>query len=630
LETRYVVNDVQSLLAAAESPGVWGFDLETWQPGAKPDPWHPQRHTLTAALARDNVVYGFMLDHPLDTDTTDDEYDARVQAIDQVVMNADNTIVCHNLATFDAIWWTVLLDNDSFAAQQFDTRIAHSLIDENAENSLDALATKYTTYIKNEEQLNRKRLHTADPQAVLRYNMSDALISLALYEPILADLVRENQLVLFEFMREVSRITQEMTLCGAHVDTDWVKKHVEEIEIEAATRQKDLELMFGDVSVTSTKQLGEFLYGKLHLPVLVRSKKTGVPAVSKEAFLMLKNKGRIGKDMIKILDEILDFRATKKLVGTYLQPFLKTHTKSDGRLHTTFNIGKGLGIGGAVTGRLSSANPNLQNMPRDPRLRGVVVPTTGMAMFDADYSQLELRILAWYAQDPIMLEAFASGQDLHTLTMAKIAGLEYAKAVALLEAPETKYQYKEKRVQAKRTNFGIPYGIGPFKLMQQIWESGAHATEGTAQELLEYWKRTFRSANDQLERWKDEVIKTGRIVTPTGRVRHLLGGSRYTAGGGRVLRQGINFPIQSLAADITFVALYLLHREFSNQGGARLILTVHDSIMGEYYAEDWPDMEQTLERIMVHDTLAFLEERWNVTGIPLEIDIDTNLQRWGT
>ena len=201
-------------------------------------------------------------------------------------------------------------------------------------------------------------------------------------------------------------------------------------------------------------------------------------------------------------------------------------------------------------------------MPRDDRLRGVIVPTPGMVMFDADYSQLELRILAWYSQDETMLDAFATGKDLHTVTMARIAGVPYEKALANLEDPKTAKLWKERRVMAKRTNFGIPYGIGPFRLMQQFWDSGADATEATAKELLEYWKRTFKQANAQLERWKDEVVQTGRIITPTGRVRHLPGGSRFSGAGGRVLRQGINFPIQSLAADIVFAALRLLGQMF--------------------------------------------------------------------
>lgn len=625
-----VINDVGALLQAAETPGVWGFDLETWNPGGKPDPWHPERLTLTAALAKDDVVYGFMLDHPLDTKTTDAQYEARIWAIDKVVSDPRNLISCHNLATFDAIWWVVLLGHDSFGAQQFDTRIAHALIDENAENSLDALATKYTSLTKNEENLNRKRLDKEDPEKVLRYNMSDALISLQLFDPILSDLTDENQVELFEFMQEVSKITQGMTLVGAQADKDWIEEKLKEIEADADRQQAALEKMFDGVSITSPKQLSKLLYERMGLPVLKRSVKSQEPSVSKEAFLMLKNKANIGADMRGILNDILEFRGTKKLSSTYLKPFRDKHTKEDGRIHTTFNIGKGQGIGGTVTGRLSSANPNLQNNPRDERLRGVIIPTPGMVMFDADYSQLELRILAWYSQDPVMLSAFHNNQDLHTMTMAKIAGLEYAEAVARLADPKTKKAWKEKRVQAKRTNFGIPYGIGPFKLMIQIWESGASSTEGSAKELLEYWKRTFRAANKQLEEWKDTVISTGRLVTPTGRVRHLPGGSRYSATGGRVLRQGINFPIQSLAADITFVALVLLHREFERQGGSRLTLTVHDSIMGEYYEEDWPDMEETLHRIMVTDTLAFMKEMWGIEGLPLEVDVDVGLKRWGT
>ncbi|PJF37880.1 MAG: hypothetical protein CUN55_19835, partial [Phototrophicales bacterium] len=129
-----------------------------------------------------------MLDHPLDTETTDEEYFARVKAIDSILMNPNNLIIGHNITNFDIIWWCVFLEHNTFTGKQFDTRIAHALIDENAENSLGALANKYTNFIKNEEKLNRRKLIKYDPQTVLRYNMMDAAISRALLLPIKRDL----------------------------------------------------------------------------------------------------------------------------------------------------------------------------------------------------------------------------------------------------------------------------------------------------------------------------------------------------------------------------------------------------------------------------------------------------------
>jgi len=623
------INEAQTIREMAKTPRVWGFDLETYNPGGQPDPWHEEGRILTAALSTDGMNFGFLLDHPLDTETTDEQYADRMLAIDAVLSNQANTISCHNLVTFDAVWWMLRMEREVFGATQFDTRIAHSLINENEENSLDALARKYTSHVKNEEKLNRKRLDKVDPAAVLRYNMSDARISYDLFHPVMRDLVAEKQLHMFEFMRRVALVTQRMTMIGVHIDMGWVESQSAAILDEANAQEMELKKLFGDVSFTSPKQLADLLFNKLRLPVLTRSKKTQAPATSKQAFLTLKNKAQLSRRTRGLLDQILTMRGTKKLHGTYLYPLGSKHRKGDGRIHTTFNIGTGRGIGGTVTGRLSSSSPNYQNMPRDARLRGVVVPTPGMVMFDADYSQLELRILAWYSKDPDMLEAFRVGQDLHTLTVARMSGLKYEDVVEKLSNPSTKAVWKEKRVQAKRVNFGIPYGVGPYGLMLQLWDSGVRADEGTAAELIQGWKRTFKGATAQLERWKDTVVQTGQLVTPTGRIRRLPGGSRYSGDGNRVLRQGINYPIQSLAADITFAALVLLHEEFERQGGARLTLTVHDSLMGEYYEEDWPDMEHVVRRIMVDDTLDFIRDRWGIEGIPLAVDVDTALPRWG-
>lgn len=625
------VNDVAGLRSAIPKHDVWGFDLETWNPGSDPDAWDPRSLILNAAVYAGGIAWTFILDHPLDWDTTDDQYSARVQVLDELISNPKKTVVGHNVQSFDLLWWEV--HYGGVKAKYFDTRTQHALLEPEL-NSLDFLAVRYADVVgvsKNEDQLNRRALNRAEPVLVARYNGADAAISRRVYEPLVKDLERESLSGLSTFMGEVSLVTSAMTIRGAAIDRGWAKEKEAEIQVEIDQLREELDGVLDGVNIDSHKQLSDLLFNQIGLPVITKSRKTGKPSTSKEAFLTLRHRAQLPDSVYWLLDKILEYRQATKLVGTYLSPLVSRHTKTDGRIHTNFNLGKGsldyYDPTGTVTGRLSSSKPNLQNMPRDNRLRGLIVPTPGMRMFDADYSQLELLVSAWFSGDVRMNRAFENGQDQHLLTMAMNNGMTYEKAERMQNDPKLKGWVKEQRFMAKRTNFGIPYGIGSYGLMVQLWDAGVPATVDMAQGLLDKHARDYVGLHEQIRMWQQEAIETGRVVTPTGRFRRLPDASEDNK---RVLRQAVNFPIQSLASDITLVSLLLLHSEFERVGGAWLTLTVHDSVMGEYDPKIWTheDMECTIRRIMVDETQQYMLDKWGIDPIPLKVDVETDIERW--
>jgi DNA polymerase-1 len=323
----------------------------------------------------------------------------------------------------------------------------------------------------------------------------------------------------------------------------------------------------------------------------------------------------------------------KKLRGTYLEPLLTKHAGTDGRVHTTYHLGRGYGDhggGGTVTGRLSSSEPNLQNIPRDIVVKGTFVPSLGMRMFSADYSQVELRVAAWYAGEETMLEAFRQGLDVHTATLAELEGVKYEYAHKKVKSGE----WEENRALVKRVNFGVLYGVGEYRLVQLMRDMGIQISQKRATEIIDWWYANKKS----MAKWIDDVqeiaVNEKRVVTPTGRVRRLPYAGWGKGIEAQARRQAVNFMVQSFSADLMLAALLRLEQRFAQEGGAQLLLTVHDSIVGEYYPEDWTDEELT--RVAREEMLEGAKEELvkslgvteRVRDLLLDVDVLCSMERW--
>lgn len=612
---------------------IVGWDIETNQLSPHTD----DAQILTVGLADGKRAWGYLIDHPLDEDTTDEELTKREAEINRYITDPANTIVGHNIVAFDIPWWESVAGH-KVTAQWFDTRVAYSLLNENVlskENNLDYLARTILGMKKNEDELNRKRLVTYDPALVLKYQIQDAKISRALYEPLMERLEEEGLTDMLRWRMEVGRVLTDMTLTGIQVDLDWIDAQSRAMLAELAEAKAWLlEAIGRDVNLGSAKQLRQLLYdpperGGLGAPVTETTPK-GEASTSEEALKIIRSQTKDPAGIV-FIDKLLTVRKLSKYDGTYLRPMATKHRGRDGRAHPTFNLS------GTLTGRLSSSNPNAQNQPRDKRIKGALAATPGLLMFNADYSQLELRVAAWYSGEPVLLRAFEEGLDAHTLTLAEMEGKDYEWIKErLAEEDEKSFKgpkvWTEKRALIKRVNFLMLYGGSAYRLVKVMQkEFGVALPRWQAQSTIDKWFEKYSRMAAWIEESKDTILERGYVETPTGRRRRLGLVDPNTSNGQQALRQGVNFLVQSLAGELALQALLEVDAVFRREGGARLLVTVHDSIVGEYHPDDWSEEEITsvLKRAMVEDTLASMEQRFGIPPtIPLAVDVKVGSQRW--
>lgn len=611
---------------------IIGFDIETHLLS----PYHTGSRLLTAAVSEKGRSWGVVLDHPL-AKVPSSIQGQRILRVQKLLGDPNVTIVGHNIAGFDVPYWEKKTGHP-VRAKLFDTRVAYALLDEESfDNHLGALVEKFGLGKKNAEELNRKKLAETDPEAVLRYNISDAELSRKLYY-VLVPMLKEQKLGrLFLFLMEVARSLIDMKTVGTRLDLEWVRKHRADITKELEKVQAQLLGWLGDqnFNLNSPKQLAAKLFGSpddggFGMPVVERSKKTHAPSTSTDALKAVRAKAK-GKEAKKLLDTLLSYRKLTKLLGTYLEPFEHVHMAEDGRIHTTFHLSKGYDkdqSGGTVTGRLSSSEPNLQNIPRDERIKGSFAPSNGHLLFSADYSQIELRVAAWFAGEETMLQAIREGRDMHTATLASLERRPYDEVKALVVAEDK--HWVEQRVLIKQVNFSMLYGAGPWRLVKLMQKLGITISLRRAEEIISWWY----AEKAAMKAWIDEVharaVRDKQLVTPTGRVRHLPYAEWGTPWGERALRQSVNFLVQSFSADVMLSALRLLHTRLPEEvDGARLLLTVHDSVIGEYPEKTKADLASFVHRTMAVDAYEYLQERFGVEpGLLLDVDIKAGQDRW--
>ena len=464
----------------------------------------------------------------------------------------------------------------------WDTMIAHYLIQPELRHNMDYMAEIYLHYqtIHIDELIgskgkNQRSMRDLDPKDVYEYACEDADITLQLKNKLEDELKHHNCEDLFYHIEmPLMPVLAEMEMNGVCLDTASLAETSKQFtarmnEIE----QRIYELAGEQFNIASPKQVGEILFDKLKIVEKAKKTKTGQYVTSEEVLQQLKNKHEIVAD-------ILEHRGLKKLIGTYIDALPKLINPRTGHIHTSFNQTI------TATGRLSSSDPNLQNIPirgeDGKEIRKAFIPEPGCLFFSADYSQIELRVMAHLSQDPQMIEVFREGKDLHAATAANI----YKKPIEEVT--------RDERTKSKRANFGIIYGITVFGLAERL-----DIPRDEAKMLIDGYFETFPQVHDYMEKSKEIARQQGYVTTLFGRRRYLPDiNSANSVVRGFAERNAINAPIQGTAADIIKVAMIHIFQRFKAEGiKSKMILQVHDELNFSVY----PDEKEKVERIVLEE-----------------------------
>ncbi len=445
----------------------------------------------------------------------------------------------------------------------WDTMIAHYLIQPELRHNMDYMAEAYLNYqtVHIDELIgprgkNQRSMRDLSPTLVYEYACEDADITLQLKNRLETELKKHDcERLFYDIEMPLMPVLADMEMTGVCLDTESLKQTSKDLtarmnEIEA----RIYELAGERFNISSPKQVGDILFGKMKIIEKPKKTKTGQFVTSEEVLTQLQGKHEIVAD-------ILAFRGLKKLLSTYIDNLPLLINKRTGHIHTSFNQCV------TATGRLSSTDPNLQNIPirgeDGKEIRKAFVPEPGCQFFSADYSQIELRVMAHLSQDENMIRVFSEGQDLHAATAANI----YKKPIGEVT--------RDERTKSKRANFGIIYGITIFGLAERL-----DITRDEAKKLIDGFFETFPKVKDYMERAKQEAREKGYVETLYGRRRYLPDiNSQNATVRGFAERNAINAPIQGTAADIIKVAMIRIHQHFLEEGlRSKMILQVHDEL----------------------------------------------------
>ena len=464
----------------------------------------------------------------------------------------------------------------------WDTMIAHYLIQPELHHNMDYMAEVYLNYqtIHIDELIgprgkNQKSMRDLSPTQVYEYAAEDADITLRLknvLEPKLKEAGIEH--LFYEIEMPLVRVLAEMEMNGVLIDTDSLKETSELFTSRLKElEQRIYELAGEEFNIASPKQVGDILFGKLQIIEKPKKTKTGQYVTNEETLQTLRTKH-------EIVEKILEHRGLKKLMGTYVDALPKLINPRTGHIHTSFNQTI------TATGRLSSSDPNLQNIPirgeDGKEIRKAFIPEPGCQFFSADYSQIELRVMAHLSEDENMINVFREGKDLHAATAATI----YKKDISEVS--------RDERTKSKRANFGIIYGITVFGLAERL-----EIDRGEARQLIDGFFQTFPQVHDYMERSKEIVRQKGYAETVFHRRRYLPDIHSHNATvRGFAERNAINAPIQGSAADIIKVAMVRIYRRMKAEGlKSKMILQVHDELNFSVV----PEEKERMERLVLEE-----------------------------
>lgn len=473
----------------------------------------------------------------------------------------------------------------TLGGKMFDTMIAHYLLQPELRHNMDYMAEVYLKYktihidkLIGPKGKGQKSMRDLDPKEVYEYAAEDADVTLKLKNILEPKLKEAGVWQLFtEVEMPLVQVLADMEVGGVRIDTGALKETSAMLTERMNAIEKEIYQLAGEeFNIASPKQVGEILFGKMKIVEKPKKTKTGQYVTSEEVLQQLKGKN-------EIVGKILEHRGLKKLLGTYVDALPKLINPRTGHIHTSFNQTV------TATGRLSSSDPNLQNIPvrgeDGKEIRKAFVPEEGCLFFSADYSQIELRVMAHLSGDENMQEAFREGYDIHAATAAKI----YHETMDSVT--------RDQRTKAKRANFGIIYGITVFGLAERLDISRTEATQ-----LIDGYFATFPKVAEYMEQAKETARKLGYAETLLHRRRYLPDITSHNATvRGFAERNAINAPIQGTAADIIKIAMVRIHRRFRDERlRSKMILQVHDELNFSVY----PDEKETVERIVLEEMQA--------------------------
>lgn len=478
----------------------------------------------------------------------------------------------------------------------FDTMIAHYVIQPELRHGMDYLAEIYLNHqtipiehLIGPKGKNQKSMRDLSPEDVYKYACEDADITLQLKYKLEEDLKRNNSEELFYTIEmPLVPVLVEMERNGVRLDTTALKNTSEKLTTKLIQLEDEIHSLAGiDFNVSSPKQVGETLFDHMKLDEKAKKTKSGQYTTSEEVLLKYKNKH-------EIVEKILEYRTIKKLLSTYIDSLPLMINPKTHKIHTSFNQTV------TATGRLSSSNPNLQNIPiRDDEgreIRKAFIPNEGDEFFSADYSQIELRIMAHLSNDEHMIEAFNHGLDIHTATAAKIYKEEVSDVTSQM------------RNKAKTANFGIIYGISVFGLSERL-----NIERKEAKQLIDGYFESYPDVSRYMEESKEKARSMGYVETLFKRKRFLPDiNSRNAIVRGFAERNAINAPIQGSAADIIKVAMINIFKRIKKEElNAKMILQVHDELNFSVPKEE----KKILENIVIEE----MENAYQMK-VPLKVD----------
>ena len=482
----------------------------------------------------------------------------------------------------------------------FDTMLAHYVIEPEGRRSMDLLSAQFLGYepisittLIGKKGKNQGTMRDAPLDQVTEYAAEDADITFQLkscFTPLIKK--RGVEKVFNEVENPLVRVLVDMEYEGVKVDIDFLNEYSKVLEKDAKISEERVYEQAGvRFNLASPKQLGEVLFDILKLDAKAKKTKTGQYATGEDVLQKMAAKH-------KIVDDILNFRELTKLKSTYVDSFPELINPKTGRVHTSYAQAV------AVTGRLSSTNPNLQNIPirteRGREIRKAFIPREkGRVLVSADYSQIELRIVAAISGDPNMCEAFKLGKDIHTATAAKVYGIK--------EEDVT----KEMRYKAKSVNFGIIYGQGAFGLAENL---GISRTE--AKEIIDNYKKEFPNIQLYMDQQINNAKELGFVETLMGRRRWLrdINSSNFTVRG-FAERNAINSPIQGSAADMIKLAMIKIHGEMKKtKWESKMILQVHDELVFDAVEKELPALKELILKCMKEAMIL-------PNGVPVEAEV---------
>lgn len=461
--------------------------------------------------------------------------------------------------------------------KMFDTMIAHYVLQPELRHGMDYLAEIYLKYetIKIEELIGAKgkkqgNMRDLAPEAVYKYACEDADVTLKLKQVLENELETNGVKKLFEEIEmPLVPVLAYMERNGVRIDTDALKETSRHFTVRMNQIEEEVYQLAGmEFNIASPKQVGEVLFDRLKIVEKAKKTKTGQYVTSEEVLESLRGKH-------EIVGKILEHRGLKKLLGTYIDALPQLINPATGRIHTSFNQTV------TATGRLSSSNPNLQNIPirneDGKEIRKAFIPDEGCEFFSADYSQIELRIMAHLSNDPHMIEAFQKDQDIHAATAAKIYKVKLEEVT------------REQRSKAKTANFGIIYGISVFGLAERL-----NVDRKEAKALIDGYFENYPNVKAYMDQSIQEAREKGYIETIFKRKRYLPDiNSKNAVVRGYAERNAINAPIQGSAADIIKVAMIRIYQRFQEEGiHSKMILQVHDELNFSVLPEEKEKVQQ--------------------------------------